>query len=259
MRRTRLICLLLALLLVPLSAPAEDTVDVVLEDSAEIRFQRQVYTVRRGGDLTLTVYLPPDCRLASVSYARYTVSDRMPEVNGLRQVTLTLHGVRYPVLLRFTLAREDFFRIHGEDGGVESVPADSPRLRINTPVCDPPPEKPGSTVIGWRDAKGALIGFGHKTERAGAEGIDLWPAWLPAAPAEDFAFAESGGGAVITKGTFRGGDLVLPTQLGGLPVRSLFDPRDLPGYETHDAVDCPWCKAGRRLDALVNSFGYSKL
>ena len=48
-------------------------------------------------------------------------------------------------------------------------------------------------------------------------------------------------------------------QLGGLPVRSLFNPKDLPAYETHDAVDCPLCKAGVRLDALVNSFGYSKL
>ncbi len=45
----------------------------------------------------------------------------------------------------------------------------------------------------------------------------------------------------------------------GQPVRSLFNPRDLPGYQTHDAVDCPWCRANVRLDALVNSFGYSKL
>ena len=48
-------------------------------------------------------------------------------------------------------------------------------------------------------------------------------------------------------------------QLGGLPVRSLFDPNDLPGYQSHDANDCPWCRAGSRLDAIVNSFGYSKL
>ena len=48
-------------------------------------------------------------------------------------------------------------------------------------------------------------------------------------------------------------------QQGGLPVRSLFNPNDLPGYESHDGVNCPWCKAGHRLDALVNSFGYSKL
>ena len=48
-------------------------------------------------------------------------------------------------------------------------------------------------------------------------------------------------------------------QLGGLPVRSLFNPNDLPGYASHDGVDCPWCRAGRPLDAIVNSFGYSKL
>ena len=46
---------------------------------------------------------------------------------------------------------------------------------------------------------------------------------------------------------------------GGLPVISLFDPNDLPGYTSHDATECPWCKSGIRLDALVNSFGYSKL
>ena len=48
-------------------------------------------------------------------------------------------------------------------------------------------------------------------------------------------------------------------QLGGLPVRSLYNPKDLPGYATHDAMDCPLCKAGNPLDAIVNSFGYSKL
>ena len=45
----------------------------------------------------------------------------------------------------------------------------------------------------------------------------------------------------------------------GQPVISLFNPNDLPGYETHDAIDCPLCRAGVPLDALVNSFGYSKL
>jgi len=48
-------------------------------------------------------------------------------------------------------------------------------------------------------------------------------------------------------------------KLGELSVRSLFNPNDLKDYQSYDAVECPWCKAGRRLDALVNSFGYSKL
>ena len=48
-------------------------------------------------------------------------------------------------------------------------------------------------------------------------------------------------------------------QLGGLPVTSLFNPHDLNDYQSHDATACPMCKAGQKLDALVNSFGYSKL
>ena len=47
--------------------------------------------------------------------------------------------------------------------------------------------------------------------------------------------------------------------IGALPVTSLFNPRDLPGYTTSDAAACPLCRAGQKLDAIVNSFGYSKL
>ena len=48
-------------------------------------------------------------------------------------------------------------------------------------------------------------------------------------------------------------------ELSGLPVRSLFNPNDLPEYQSYDAAECPLCRAGQRLDAIVNSFGYSKL
>ena len=45
----------------------------------------------------------------------------------------------------------------------------------------------------------------------------------------------------------------------GYPVRSVFDPNDLKDYESHPAHQCPMCKEGKKIDALVNSFGYSKL
>ncbi len=45
----------------------------------------------------------------------------------------------------------------------------------------------------------------------------------------------------------------------GLPVHSVYDVNDLPDYASYDYRDCPYCKAGRRIDALVNSFGYSAL
>ena len=45
----------------------------------------------------------------------------------------------------------------------------------------------------------------------------------------------------------------------GIPVTSIFDPSSLPDYASFDSRDCPLCKAGQPIDALVNSFGYSAL
>ena len=48
-------------------------------------------------------------------------------------------------------------------------------------------------------------------------------------------------------------------EVGGYAVRSCFNPKDLPDYASYLAHECPQCKAGEKLDALVNGFGYSKL
>ena len=45
----------------------------------------------------------------------------------------------------------------------------------------------------------------------------------------------------------------------GYPVRSVFDPNDLEGYASYPSHECPLCKKGIRIDALVNSYGFSKL
>lgn len=47
-------------------------------------------------------------------------------------------------------------------------------------------------------------------------------------------------------------------EVAGHPVRSVYTINDLPGYASYDYRDCPYCKAGQKLDALVNSFGYSR-
>ena len=48
-------------------------------------------------------------------------------------------------------------------------------------------------------------------------------------------------------------------EVGGYPVHSISSIADIPDYESFDYRECPYCKAGRRIDALVNSFGYSAL
>ena len=51
----------------------------------------------------------------------------------------------------------------------------------------------------------------------------------------------------------------IPDECLGYPVRSVFNPKDLKGYASYPAHECPMCRSGKKLDALVNSFGYSKL
>ncbi len=45
----------------------------------------------------------------------------------------------------------------------------------------------------------------------------------------------------------------------GYPVRSVFDPKDMEDYKSYPSYECPMCKRGEKIDALVNSFGYSKI
>ena len=45
----------------------------------------------------------------------------------------------------------------------------------------------------------------------------------------------------------------------GIEINSVFTSDDLDGYETMPASECSLCKSGQRVDAIINSFGYSKI
>jgi orotate phosphoribosyltransferase len=47
--------------------------------------------------------------------------------------------------------------------------------------------------------------------------------------------------------------------IDGVPVHAVFSKRDLPDYEAYDYRECPMCKAGQKLDALVNAYGFEPL
>lgn len=48
-------------------------------------------------------------------------------------------------------------------------------------------------------------------------------------------------------------------EMNGVPVKSVFGKKDLPDYMYSDYRNCPICKEGKKLDALINPYGYSKL
>ena len=48
-------------------------------------------------------------------------------------------------------------------------------------------------------------------------------------------------------------------EVGGVPVVSLFDTQDIPDYASYTSQECPLCKQGLELDAVVDKYGFSTL
>jgi orotate phosphoribosyltransferase len=49
------------------------------------------------------------------------------------------------------------------------------------------------------------------------------------------------------------------SKVGDTEVFPIFTIDDLPGYQTYSPHECPYCKKGIAIEAMVNGFGYSKL
>ena len=47
-------------------------------------------------------------------------------------------------------------------------------------------------------------------------------------------------------------------ECNGVPVRSVFDAKDLDGYYCVPAHECPLCKEGHMVDGVVTSYGFSQ-
>lgn len=48
-------------------------------------------------------------------------------------------------------------------------------------------------------------------------------------------------------------------KINGLEVKTIFTQKDIPDYRAYTPTDCPMCREGKKLEAIVNSYGYSKL
>lgn len=48
-------------------------------------------------------------------------------------------------------------------------------------------------------------------------------------------------------------------QVEDFKINSIFRKKDLPDYKIYDINECPLCKSGHRLEAIVNGYGYMKI
>ena len=63
------------------------------------------------------------------------------------------------------------------------------------------------------------------------------------------------GGDPAGVATVFGGKFEIP----GVPVIRLVGVEDLPDYASYSSSECPLCRSGERIEALINSYGYSKM
>lgn len=49
------------------------------------------------------------------------------------------------------------------------------------------------------------------------------------------------------------------SDMDGVKIESIFSTQDIQDYKTYSFKDCPDCNGKRKIDAIVNSYGYSKL
>ena len=63
------------------------------------------------------------------------------------------------------------------------------------------------------------------------------------------------GGEPVGLATVFGGNF----EIAGLPVVKLVSVEDLSDYASYPPTDCPLCRAGVKVEALINSYGYSKI
>ena len=221
------LCVLLSLSLAGCTSvgTAERTFNVIFEDNEELFFYRQVYPVTRGSDLTVSVGVPTGCRIASVNYERYSISGKTGYSASYDYYTLILHEIRYPAVIRLSTgpAYTTAYHFGTGTGTGFTVYEESPRLSPNTLPYEEQFEKEGYFPIGWNtapDGSGVHVGFGSQPVRESGTELELYAEYLPCTPAEDFTWEQAGAEITIT-GYHGGGDLVIPSQLDGLPVTAI--------------------------------------
>lgn len=143
---------------------------------------------------------------------------------------LTLDDVRYSAVIRIEASKSDWSLTYYANGGqrLDGADANEPvrlpvtqsHLRVNTALGSELFSRPGYTLESWNtqpDGSGQRVGLGSRTE----PDTTLYAQWAVWTPEEQFQWTEQNGEAVITGYTGSEECLVVPGQLGGMPVVSI--------------------------------------
>lgn len=184
--------------------PEEKFCNVVVEQGEGFVVENDVQSVSRGSDAVFEIALEKGCKIVSADYQNYTLE---PAKDG-ESVHLTIHQVKYPVVVTLTCKRSDGMILYDANGGETSgdeashiveVPVFKNHLRVNTSISTDLFQRDGYTLIGWNtkaDGTGESTGLGSRVDFT--DGMVLYAMWSPWTKESEFSYREAGGNAIIT-------------------------------------------------------------
>ncbi len=221
--KARLLALAAALLFTACGAvpQTEPVCRLVLEASDAYTASRTTAETPVGGRAEFLLALAEGYTLTGADYPGAQLT-RTAE--GWR---LTLDNVRYSAVVRVQARQSDWSLAYCANGGqrLDGADANEPvrlpvtqsHLRVNTALGSELFCRPGYTLESWNtqpDGSGQRVGLGSRTH----PNSTLYAQWARWTPEECFQWTAQNGEAVITGYTGSEERLVIPGQLGGLPV-----------------------------------------
>lgn len=203
-------------------SPAATSLKVAVEESAWVEVENNGLSVLPGEDVTFRIRLAEDFSLTDTDYRGDIL---LSQEEGT--VLLTLKNVRYPTRVKLTLSSENFVLHYDPNGGrgeaFTEIQEKKKHLRPNTANALVPFSKEGCTLLCWNtqpDGSGKAVGLGSRVTLGDAP-VTLYAQWVNWTEERFFSWQEQDGAATITDCSFDGKTLVIPGELGGLPVTRL--------------------------------------
>lgn len=227
MKAARLLPLAAALLLTACGAVPvgeEPVCRLVLEQSESYTTQQSQVETTVGGQVEFLLSPQDGYTLTGTDYPGAQLT------RTAEGWLLTLDDVRYSAVIRIEASKSDWSLTYYANGGqrLDNADANEPvrlpvsqsHLRVNTALGSELFSRPVYTLESWNtrpDGSGQRVGLGSRTE----PDTTLYAQWAAWTPEEQFQWTEQNGEAVITGYTGNGECLVVPGQLGGMPVVSI--------------------------------------
>lgn len=209
------------------SSKDDEKVRVIIEDNAHVSIDSQIIEVDFGSDISVTLTCDKDYSILSADYPDASFKEQK---DG--STLLTLHDVRYPVVVSLNIEENPYHITYHANGGTPvsdnntdvTKAYSSKKLRPNTLLGSTLFSKEGYTLIGWNtmaDGTGDYVPCGSRISMADNKTLDLYAQWALWSDQSLFLYETNNDTVTITGYSGNEAFLVIPSSIDNKSVRSI--------------------------------------